>query len=253
MSAEIEPRPDVTTPGPLVLVIEDEARLRRFLKPSLTAHGYRVIEAATAGDGLTMVRQHVPDLVLLDLGLPDLDGLALTSRIREWSGVPIVVLSARGQEADKVAALDAGADDYLTKPFGVPELLARIRTALRHGLQQAGVAPESAFRTGPIRVELAARRVFVDDEEVRLTANEIRLLSALVQQAGRVVTQRQLLNAVWGPGHADQTQYLRVYMAHLRRKLEPDPSRPRIFQTETGVGYRLLVLDPTKAKKPRSS
>ena len=240
-----------STPGPLVLVVEDEAQLRRFLRPSLTAHGYRVIEAATGEDGMTMVRQHVPDLILLDLGLPDLDGVDLTRRIRQGNHVPIVVISARGQEADKVAALDAGADDYLTKPFGVPELLARIRAGLRHGLRQAGVEPENDFRAGPLRIELAARRVFIGDTEVRLTAIEYRLLSTLVQHAGRVVTHRQLLDQVWGPGHADQTQYLRVYMAHLRRKLEPDPARPRIFRTETGVGYRLFTEDPEKSGRRR--
>jgi two-component system KDP operon response regulator KdpE len=248
MSAEARNH-EPSTPGPLVLIVEDEARLRRFLRPSLAAHGYRVIEAATAEDGITMIRQQVPDIVLLDLGLPDLDGLEMTRRIRHWSHVPIVVISARGQETDKVTALDSGADDYLTKPFGVPELLARIRAALRHGLQQAGVTPESNFRTGPLLVELAAHRVFVNDEEVRLTAIEYRLLSVLVQHAGRVVTHRQLLDAVWGPGHADQTQYLRVYMAHLRRKLETVPSRPRIFRTETGVGYRLLVEDPERTTR----
>jgi two-component system KDP operon response regulator KdpE len=251
MKPEVEANREASTPGPLVLVVEDEARLRRFLRPSLAAHGYRVIEASTGEEGVTMIRQHVPDVVLLDLGLPDLDGLDLTIRIRKWSRVPIVVISARGQEADKVAALDSGADDYLTKPFGVPELLARIRAALRHGLQQAGVEPESDFCNGPLRIDLAARRVFIDDEEVRLSAIEYRLLSMLVQHAGRVVTHRQLLDAVWGPGHADQVQYLRVYMAHLRRKLEPDPSRPRIFRTETGVGYRLLVVDSEKPRRTR--
>jgi two-component system, OmpR family, KDP operon response regulator KdpE len=249
MSAEIAKSPDLSTPGPLVLLIEDEVRLRRFLRPSLVAHGYRVIEAATAADGMTMIKQQVPDIVLLDLGLPDLDGVDLTHRIRQWNHVPIVVLSARGQEADKVAALDAGADDYLTKPFGMPELLARIRTALRHGLLQTGVEPESEFRSGPLRIDLGARQVFVEDAEVRLTAIEYRLLAVLVQHAGRVVTHRQLLDAVWGPGHADQTQYLRVYMAHVRRKLEPDPSRPRIFRTEIGVGYRLLTDDPEKPRR----
>jgi two-component system KDP operon response regulator KdpE len=251
MSAEVRRSQEASTPGPLVLIVEDEAGLRRFLRPSLAAHGYRVIEAATGEDGITMIRQQIPDVVLLDLGLPDVDGLDMTRRIRQWSHVPIVVISARGQETDKVAALDSGADDYLTKPFGVPELLARIRAALRHGLQQAGVEPGSDFCSGTLRIELAARRVFVGDEEVHLTAIEYRLLSMLVQQAGRVVTHRQLLDAVWGPGHADQTQYLRVYMAHLRRKLEPDPSRPRIFRTETGVGYRLLVEDPEKPRRGR--
>jgi two-component system KDP operon response regulator KdpE len=227
----------------LVLVVEDEAALRRFLRPSLVARGYRVIEAETGEEGLAMIRQYVPDVVLLDLGLPDLDGLEVTRRVRQESQVPIVVLSARGQEADKVSALDGGADDYLTKPFGMDELVARLRAALRHALQQGGV-PAVEFRAGPLRVDLASRRVFVGDDEVRLTAIEYRIVSVLVQHAGRVVTHRQLLVAVWGPGHAKDTQYLRVYMAHLRRKLERDPSRPRIFRTETGVGYRLLADEP---------
>jgi two-component system KDP operon response regulator KdpE len=244
-----ETRP--ATPGPLLLIIDDEARFRRFLRPSLTARGYRVIEAASGEDGVTMVRQHVPDVVLLDLGLPDLDGLDVTRRIRQWSQVPIVVLSARGQEVDKVTALDAGADDYLTKPFGLPELLARLRAALRHRLKQAGVAPESEFCTGGLRVDLAARQVFANGKEVRLTAIEYRLLEVLVQHAGQVVTHRQLLDAVWGPGHAEQTEYLRVYMAHLRRKLEADPSRPRVFRTETGVGYRLLTDDVQRPRRQR--
>jgi two-component system KDP operon response regulator KdpE len=231
------------TPGPLILLIEDEAPLRRFLRPSLAARGYRVIEAATGEEGLAMIRQWVPDVVLLDLGLPDVDGLEVTRRVRQQSQVPIVVISARGQEPDKVSALDAGADDYLTKPFGMDELVARVRAALRHALQQAGVTPASEFRAGALRVDLAARRVFVGDEEAHLTAIEYRIVSVLVQHAGRVVTHRQLLDQVWGPGHAKDTQYLRVYMAHLRRKLEQDPSRPRLFRTETGVGYRLLVDD----------
>jgi two-component system KDP operon response regulator KdpE len=226
-----------------VLVVEDEAALRRFLRPSLVARGYRVIETATGEESLAMIRQYVPDVVLLDLGLPDLDGLEVTRRVRQESHVPIVVLSARGQEADKVSALDAGADDYLTKPFGMDELVARLRAALRHALQQGGVSA-TEFRAGPLRVDLAARRVFVGEEEVRLTAIEYRLVSVLVQHAGRVVTHRQLLEGVWGPGHTEDTQYLRVYMAHLRRKLERDPSRPRIFRTETGVGYRLLADEP---------
>jgi len=241
MNAEGTPTRQTPTSGPLVLVVEDEARLRRFLRPSLTAHGYRVIEATTGTDGIIKIRQHTPDVVLLDLGLPDMDGLELTRRVRSWTQVPIVVISARDQEADKVAALDSGADDYLTKPFGIPELLARIRAALRHVFHQSAIELESNFSTGNLRMDLAARRVFVGNEEVRLTAIEFRLLSVLIRHAGRVVTHRQLLDAIRGPGHAEQLQYLRVYMAHLRHKLESDPSRPRIFRTESGVGYRLLV------------
>jgi two-component system, OmpR family, KDP operon response regulator KdpE len=233
----------VGTPGPLVLVIEDEFQMRRFLRTSLGAEGFRVVEAAGGEEGLRAAAQHVPDLVLLDLGLPDLDGTEVTRRLREWSEVPVVVISARGRENDKVAALDAGADDYLTKPFGFPELLARLRVALRHASRVAAERAGEEFACGPLRVDLAARRVFVDGAEIRLTAIEYRLLTTLVRHAGRVVTHRQLLREVWGPGNAGQTPYLRVYMAHLRRKLEPRPLRARIFQTEAGVGYRLRLPD----------
>jgi two-component system, OmpR family, KDP operon response regulator KdpE len=228
-------------PGPLVLLIEDEAQVRRVLRPSLKAQGYRLVESAGGEEGLRLAAQYVPDIVLLDLGLPDIDGIDVTRRLRQWTAVPIIVLSARGQEKDKVAALDEGADDYLTKPFGFPELLARIRVALRHvaRIESRGISTE--FVSGPLRVDLTARSVFVDDEEVRLTAIEYKLLAALIENAGKVVTHRHLLQAVWGPGHGDETQYLRVYMAHLRRKLERDPARPRIFRTEAGVGYRLMT------------
>jgi two-component system KDP operon response regulator KdpE len=225
-------------PGPLLLLIEDEAQLRRFLRPGLAAHGYRVLEAATGEEGLSLARQYVPEAVLLDLGLPDVDGLEVTRRLRQWSQAPIVILSARGQETDKVAALDAGADDYLTKPFGLPELLARLRVALRH-VAQRGPVDGQEFTAGPLRVDLAARRVWVNGKEVHLTALEYKLLAVLIEHADRVMTHRQLLAAVWGPGNTEQYQYLRVYMAHLRRKLEPDPTRPRVLRTETGVGYRL--------------
>ena len=231
------------TPGPLILLIEDEAQLRRFLRPSLKAQGYRVIEAGDGEEALSLAPQYVPDVVLLDLGLPDLDGTEVARRLRQWGAVPIIVLSARGQEKDKVAALDAGADDYLTKPFSFGELLARIRVALRHASRVESQASGGEFMSGPMRVDLTARRVYVGGVERHLTALEYKLLGVLIRQAGRVVTHRQLLGAVWGPGHADQMQYLRVYMAHLRRKLEPDPARPRIFQTEVGVGYRLKVAD----------
>ena len=227
------------TPGPLILLIEDEAALRRYLRPSLAAQGYRLVEAAGGMEGIGLAKQHVPDLVLLDLGLPDLDGLEVTRRLREWSRVPIIVLSARGQERDKVDALDAGADDYLTKPFGFGELLARIRVAMRHVAAVEAGGRVTEFSCGPLRVDLGARRTFIDGQEVHLTAIEYRLLATLIEHAGRVVTHRQLLQAVWGPGHAEQAHYLRVYMAHLRRKLEADPTRPRIFRTEIGVGYRL--------------
>jgi len=223
---------------PLVLVIEDELQLRRFLRVSLGAHGYRVVEAETGELGLVLASQHVPDIVLLDLGLPDCDGTEVAARLRTWSQVPILVLSARGDEAQKVAALDGGADDYLTKPFGVEELLARIRVALRRAARGPATAG-GVFESGSLRLDLDARRTWVDGREVHLTPIEYKLLTALVQHAGQVVTHKQLLEAAWGPQHAQQTHYLRVYMTHLRRKLEPDALRPRLFRTEAGVGYRL--------------
>ena len=226
-------------PEPLVLVVEDEPQVMRFLRATLPAHGYRVLEAASGAQALVQAQTQQPDLVLLDLGLPDLDGLEVTRRIRAWSAVPIVVISARGQERDKVQALDAGADDYLTKPFGTEELLARMRVALRHAARVAGGAGETVFEMGELRVDLAARLVYRRGEEVRLTRTEYRLLAALVKHAGKVLTHRQLLIEVWGPGSASETHYLRVYMAQLRHKLEADPARPRCLLTETGVGYRL--------------
>jgi two-component system KDP operon response regulator KdpE len=225
--------------GRLVLVVEDEPQVLRFLRASLSAHGYRLAEAVTGAQALVDASTRGPDLVLLDLGLPDLDGIEVTRRIREWSAVPIVVVSARGQERDKVEALDAGADDYLTKPFGTEELLARMRVALRHAARVKGEGGEAVFEAGELRVDLAARLVFRRGEEVRLTRTEYRLLAVLVQNAGKVVTHRQLLREVWGPGSASETHYLRVYMAQLRHKIEDDPAQPRYLLTETGVGYRL--------------
>ena len=223
---------------PLVLVVEDEPQVMRFLRATLPDHGYRMVEAATGAEALVEASTRGPDLVLLDLGLPDLDGVEVTRRIREWSAVPILVVSARGQERDKVEALDAGADDYLTKPFGTEELLARMRVALRHASRVKGEG-ESVFEAGELRVDLGARLVFRRGEEVRLTRTEYRLLAVLVQNAGRVLTHRQLLREVWGPGSSSETHYLRVYMAQLRHKLEDDPAQPRYLLTETGVGYRL--------------
>ena len=228
------------TAGPVVLVIEDEPPIRRFLRPTLTSQGYRLVEAETGEDGLVQAASRQPDLVILDLGLPDLDGLEVIRRLREWTAVPIIVLSARGAEADKVAALDAGADDYVAKPFAVGELLARARVALRHAA--LGREPgESTFEAGNLRVDLARRRVWLGEAEVRLTPIEYRLLAVLVRHAGKVLTHRQLLQEVWGPGQVEHTHYLRVYMANLRRKLEVDPARPRFLRTEPGVGYRLLL------------
>ena len=225
-------------PAPLVLLVEDEPQMRRFLRATLPGHGYRLIEAGTGEDGLVQAASRTPDLILLDLGLPDVDGVEVTRRIRRWSATPIIVLSARGQETDKVQALDAGADDYLTKPFGTDELLARIRVALRHGAR-VGEGADTVFTVGDLKVDLGARRVFVGEREVRLTRTEYVLLALLVKHAGKVLTHRQLLKEVWGPSSTDQHQYLRVYMGQLRHKLEQDPARPRYLLTETGVGYRL--------------
>jgi two-component system KDP operon response regulator KdpE len=227
--------------GPVILVIEDEPPIRRFLRPTLTSQGYRVVESATGEDGLLQAATRQPDLVILDLGLPDLDGLEVIRRLREWTSIPIIVLSARGAESDKVAALDAGADDYAAKPFAVGELLARARVALRHAAGSGREPAESTFALGDLRVDLGRRRVWVADVEVRLTPIEYRLLAVLIRHAGKVLTHRQLLQEVWGPAQVEQTHYLRVYMANLRRKLEADPARPRFLRTEPGVGYRLLT------------
>jgi two-component system KDP operon response regulator KdpE len=230
----------MTDAAPLVLLIEDEPQMRRFLRAALESHDYRLVEAPTAREGLAQATSRTPDVILLDLGLPDGDGIDLARRIREWATTPIIVISARGKEQDKVAALDAGADDYLTKPFGTDELLARLRVALRHAAR-VGAAEEPVFATGDLRVDLPARRVFVADAEVHLTPTEYKLLTALVRDAGKVLTHRHLLNAVWGPNAVAHTHYLRVYMTQLRHKLEGDPTRPRHLQTEPGVGYRLKV------------
>jgi two-component system KDP operon response regulator KdpE len=227
----------MTDNGPLILVVEDEAQMRRFLRVSLSSNGYRLVEVETGAEALAQAAQRNPDLILLDLGLPDLDGLAVTKRLREWSKAPILVISARGQEQDKIDALDAGADDYVTKPFGVGELLARMRVALRH--RTPGADASAQFSTGELRVDLARRQVFVRDGEVHLTPIEYSLLTTLIRYAGRVVTHRQLLREVWGPNAGEQTQYLRVYMGQLRHKLESNPSRPVFLLTEPGVGYRL--------------
>ena len=224
--------------GPLVLIVEDEAPLRRFLRAALVAQGYRLVEAETASEGLQRATEHNPDIVLLDLGLPDGDGLDVTSRLREWTGVPIIVLSARGQERDKVQALDVGADDYLTKPFGTSELLARIRVALRRVAERTPTQ-EPVVSLGEVTVDLARRLVTRAGKPVHLTPHEYKLLTTLLKYAGKVVTHKQLLKEVWGPQAVSQTHYLRVYMAQLRQKLEADPARPRHLTTEPGVGYRL--------------
>lgn len=229
----------MTVEGRQILLIEDEPQMRRFLRVTLQSHGYQLIEAASGQEGLMQATTGHPDVILLDLGLPDMDGIEFARRMREWSEIPIIVISAREQEADKVRALDAGADDYLTKPFGAGELLARIRVALRHtALQQTGQR-EPVFILDELRVDLAARQVFLGDKEVHLTPIEYRLLSVLIRNAGRVITHTQLLKEVWGPAYSDQTHYLRIYMAQLRRKLEEDPARPKFLINEPGIGYRL--------------
>jgi len=226
-------------PAPVVLLIEDERQMRRFVTAALRAHDYQVVEAATAREGLAQAAGRNPDLILLDLGLPDLDGLEVTRVLRRSARTPIIVISARGQEHDKVAALDLGADDYLIKPFGVPELLARMRVALRHAALPANAPAEPTYEVDDVRVDLVRREVRRGEQQVHLTPTEYKLLASLVRHAGRVVTHRQLLHEVWGANYAEQTHYLRVYMAQLRHKLEHDPTRPRLLATEPGVGYRL--------------
>jgi len=229
----------MTDINPVVLVIEDEAPIRRFLKVSLTDHGYVFKEALTGKDGLSKAASERPDLIILDLGLPDLDGLEVTTQLREWSTVPIIILSARGHEKDKVEALDAGADDYLTKPFGVSELLARIRVALRNAARLSSEKAESTFSFGDVKVDFGRRQVTVRNEEVHLTRIEYKLLSTLIKYAGKVVTHNQLLREVWGQNYGEESNYLRVYMSHLRKKIESDPARPKYLITEAGVGFRL--------------
>ncbi len=225
------------TNGPLILLIEDELPIRRFLRASFAAESYRLIEAESGEQGLRLAAQQPPDLVILDLGLPDLEGHEVLRRLREWSRVPVIVLSARDQESQKVQALDSGADDYVTKPFGVAELQARMRTALRHSTPLGDTSPSATF--GELTVDIAARRVTVRGETIHLTPLEFKLLTTLAKHAGKVLTHRFLLKEVWGPGHADETHSLRVLMASLRRKIEADSAQPRYLVTEPGVGYRL--------------
>jgi two-component system KDP operon response regulator KdpE len=224
-----------------ILIVEDEPQMQKFLRASLASEGYRTIEATTGKDGLDLARTHNPDLVLLDLGLPDMDGMEVTKGLREWSAKPIVVISARGQEEDKIRALDVGADDYLTKPFGTGELMARLRVALRHATRAGQDKNEPVLTVGELKIDLDKRRVFTGESEVHLTPNEYKLFAFLMKHAGKVLTHRQLLKEVWGPAYANQTHYLRVYMVQLRHKLEADPARPRYLVTEPGVGYRLRV------------
>jgi two-component system, OmpR family, KDP operon response regulator KdpE len=227
-------------PEPVIVLIEDDAKIRRFLRTAFVNNGYRLFEASTGTDGLVEAATRQPDVVIVDLGLPDLDGVEVIRRLREWTSVPVIVLSARGQESDKVAALDAGADDYVSKPFGPGELLARVRVAVRHAARTAS-GEDATFAVGDLRVDLARRLVFVGGKEVHLTPIEYKLLTTLVRHAGKVLTHAQLLKEVWGPSHESEAHYLRIYVMQLRRKLEANPTRPRYLRTEPGVGYRLVA------------
>jgi two-component system KDP operon response regulator KdpE len=224
-------------PAIAVLVIDDEPQMRRLLRVTLEAHGYAVTDAATGNDGIVQAAQARPEIIVLDLGLPDLDGVTVLKRIREWSRVPIIILSVRDRDGDKVAALDAGADDFVTKPFSSAELLARLRTALRRSLPPTA---SSVFRSGDIEVDLATRLVKKNSQEIKLTPTEYALLRLLVVHAGKVLTHRQLLTEVWGPTAVEQTHYLRVHIAHLRDKLEDDSSQPKFILTEPAIGYRAV-------------
>jgi two-component system KDP operon response regulator KdpE len=230
----------LTSSAPEILIVEDDPQIRRFLRATFTAEQYRFREAVTAAEGIAQAAARQPDLIVLDLGLPDRDGLEVIRKVREWTQTPIIVLSARGQERDKVTALDSGADDFVSKPFAVGELLARVRAALRRSATISDTANGATFRAGDISVDLERRVVTLNGTEVHLTPIEYKLLQTLIRHAGKVITQRQLLVEVWGPQHSEQAQYLRVYMAQLRRKLESDPTRPRYLLTEPGVGYRLV-------------
>jgi two-component system, OmpR family, KDP operon response regulator KdpE len=225
--------------APLIAIIEDEAPIQKFLQASLHVEGFRVVQATTANEGVRLITQEHPAIVLLDLGLPDADGISVITSVRGWSSLPIIVLSARGEEKSKIDALDAGADDYLTKPFGVGELLARIRSALRRAARPSGDGEDHTFRFGHVHGDLAARQVFVEVSEVKLTKLEFDLLALLVRNRDRVLTHQYLLKEVWGPGSANESHYVRVFMANLRKKLEKNPSRPQHLLTEQGIGYRL--------------
>jgi two-component system, OmpR family, KDP operon response regulator KdpE len=230
----------VTSERPTIIVIEDEPQLRRVLRATLEANGFRCVGTDSAGQGLLDAQTYRPDLLLVDLGLPDRDGIEVIRGVRKWSAVPIIVLSARSQETDKIAALDAGADDYVTKPFTVGELLARIRTGLRHAAIHGRPESKETFVNGDLRLDLLHRQAFVKEQPIHLTPIEYRLLSVLIRNAGKVVTYHHLLRDVWGPGKVDQHHHVRTYIADLRRKLEADPARPVHLLTEVGVGYRLV-------------
>lgn len=225
--------------APLILIVDDEAPLRRLVHAALTGEGYRVLEAETGAQAVQLATQQ-PDLVILDLGLPDIDGQDVLRQLREWYKAPIIVLSARDQENQKIKALDHGADDFVTKPFSTGELLARTRVALRHAARFPAESASSTFVVGDLRIDLATRRVHVGESEVHLTPIEYKLLTTLVRHSGKVLTHKFLLHEVWGPAHQGENHYLRVFMANLRRKLEADPARPRYLVTEQGIGYRLV-------------
>jgi two-component system KDP operon response regulator KdpE len=239
MAGETSAPTSAPTAGPVVVLIEDAPEIRRFLRATLVDHGYRLFEAETGQEGLQAAETRQPDLIILDLGLPDIEGLEIIRKLREWTAVPILVLSARGQEADKIAALDAGADDYVGKPFGVGELLARMRVLLRHAERTIREVDEASYEAGDLVVDFARRRVSVKGQDVHLTPIEYRLLTTLIRHSGKVLTHRHLLKEVWGRPYTDQPHYLHVYMGQLRRKIEADPARPRHLLTEPGVGYRL--------------
>jgi two-component system KDP operon response regulator KdpE len=223
-----------------VLVVDDEPAIHRFLSPVLLANDYEVLKAERGSDALRHIASDAPDIVILDLGLPDMDGKDVIARVREWSDVPIIVLSARDREAEKIAALDRGADDFVNKPFGVGELMARLRAALRHRMQRNGETP--IVKVSDLEIDVPRRRVTWQGAEVSLSPKEFELLAFLARHAGKVVTHRQILTAVWGPAHEHDTQYLRVYVGQLRQKIEPNPSDPRFILTEPGIGYRLLDM-----------
>jgi two-component system, OmpR family, KDP operon response regulator KdpE len=227
--------------APLILIVDDEPPIRRLVHTALDDEGYRVAEAESGQQAVRLATQQPPDVVILDLGLPDVDGQAVLRQLREWLRAPIIILSARDQEKEKVAALDSGADDYLTKPFNTGELLARIRVALRHAQRVTNDQSPMTFQVGELRLDFTKRQVFVGDREIHLTPIEYKLFSALAHDAGKVLTHRHLLNEVWGPHHLDETHYLRVFMASLRRKIEADSAQPRYLLTEQGVGYRLAA------------
>ena len=227
--------------SPVIVVIEDDPAIRLFLRTGLGAHGFKVFEADNGKQGIIEAGIRKPDLIILDLGLPDMDGVEVIKTIRAWSVMPVIILSARSGEQHKIDALDAGADDYLTKPFGLGELLARIRVALRHSVNSPEQGENGVFTNGALKVDLLKRQVFVGNREIHLTPIQYRLLSVLVKNAGKVLTHQHLLKEVWGPSYRDHSHYLRIYMSQLRQKLETDPTQPKYLLTESGVGYRLKV------------